>query len=93
MSIINEFLLISPDLISLSFSNRFHLLVTPMNKLMVTAVIHFMEISRKDWGLNWNAAFIISFFLPFIGLSIDISLWVIWLLLNYDNKAKRNKAL
>jgi hypothetical protein len=31
--------------------------------------------------------------LPFIGLSIDISLWVIWLILNYDNKAKRNKAL
>jgi uncharacterized membrane protein len=32
------------------------------------------------------AAFIISFFLPFIGLSISISLWFFWLILDYDNK-------
>ena len=30
------------------------------------------------------AAFIISFFLPFIGLSISISLWIFWTVLNYD---------
>ncbi len=32
------------------------------------------------------AAFIISFFLPFIGLSISISMWFFWLILDYDNK-------
>jgi uncharacterized membrane protein len=32
------------------------------------------------------AAFIISFFLPFIGLTICISLWIFWTLLDYDNK-------
>ena len=35
------------------------------------------------------AAFIISFFLPFIGLSISIALWIFWIILNYDNKTKR----
>jgi uncharacterized membrane protein len=34
------------------------------------------------------AAFIISFFLPFVGLSISISLWIFWILLDYDNKRK-----
>jgi uncharacterized membrane protein len=37
------------------------------------------------------AAFIISFFLPFIGLSICISLWIYWTILNYDNKIQINK--
>jgi uncharacterized membrane protein len=32
------------------------------------------------------AAFIISFFLPFIGLSISISMWFFWLILDYDSK-------
>jgi uncharacterized membrane protein len=31
-------------------------------------------------------AFIISFFKPFLGLSICISLWIFWTLLNYDKK-------
>jgi uncharacterized membrane protein len=38
------------------------------------------------------AAFIISFFLPFIGLSICISLWVFWTILDYDKNIKRNKV-
>lgn len=38
------------------------------------------------------AAFIISFFLPFIGLSICISLWAFWTILDYDHKTKRNKT-
>jgi uncharacterized membrane protein len=36
-------------------------------------------------------AFIISFFLPFIGISIDILLWIFWLILDYDNKGKKGK--
>jgi uncharacterized membrane protein len=39
------------------------------------------------------AAFVISFFLPFIGLSISIFLWIFWTLLDYDNKSKVNKIL
>jgi len=31
-------------------------------------------------------AFIVSFFLPFIGLSICISLWIFWTFLDYGNK-------
>jgi uncharacterized membrane protein len=31
-------------------------------------------------------AFIISFFLPFLGLSICISLWIFWTILNYNKK-------
>lgn len=38
------------------------------------------------------AAFIISFFMPFIGLSICISLWIFWTILDYDHKTKRNKT-
>jgi len=34
------------------------------------------------------SSFIISFFLPFIGLSVSISLWFFWILLDYDNKKK-----
>lgn len=34
------------------------------------------------------ASFIISFFQPFIGLSVSISLWFFWILLDYDNKKK-----
>ena len=34
------------------------------------------------------SAFIISFFLPFIGLSICISLWIFWTFLDYENKRK-----
>jgi uncharacterized membrane protein len=37
------------------------------------------------------AAFIISFFLPFIGLSISISLWTFWTILDYETKSKRKK--
>jgi uncharacterized membrane protein len=37
------------------------------------------------------AAFVISFFLPFIGLSICISLWIFWTLLDYDHKKPRNR--
>jgi uncharacterized membrane protein len=32
------------------------------------------------------AAFIISFFIPFLGLSICISLWIFWTILNYSKK-------
>jgi uncharacterized membrane protein len=32
------------------------------------------------------AAFIISFFFPFIGLSVCISLWIFWTILNYNKK-------
>lgn len=38
------------------------------------------------------AAFIISFFLPFIGLSICISLWIFWTFLDYENKRKSNSS-
>jgi uncharacterized membrane protein len=37
------------------------------------------------------ASFIISFFLPFIGLTICISLWIYWLFLDYDNKNKKKR--
>jgi uncharacterized membrane protein len=37
------------------------------------------------------SAFIISFFLPIIGLSICISLWLLWLILDYDKKYEKNK--
>jgi uncharacterized membrane protein len=37
------------------------------------------------------AAFILSFFLPFIGLSISISLWIFWTILNYDKPKKNTK--
>lgn len=37
------------------------------------------------------AAFVISFFLPFLGLSICISLWIFWTLLDYDHKKQRNR--
>jgi uncharacterized membrane protein len=36
------------------------------------------------------AAFIISFFLPLIGLTICISLWIFWTLLDYDKKNLKN---
>lgn len=32
------------------------------------------------------AAFIISFYLPFLGLSVCISLWIFWTILDYDKK-------
>jgi len=31
-------------------------------------------------------AFIISFFFPFLGLSISISLWIFWIILDYSHK-------
>jgi uncharacterized membrane protein len=37
------------------------------------------------------AAFIISFFLPFIGLLISISLWIFWIVLNYEKNHEKNK--
>jgi uncharacterized membrane protein len=36
-------------------------------------------------------AFIISFFLPFLGLSICISLWIFWTVLDYDSKKQKTK--
>jgi uncharacterized membrane protein len=39
------------------------------------------------------AAFIVSFFLPFAGLMICISLWVFWTLLDYDKKNSRTKII
>jgi hypothetical protein len=35
------------------------------------------------------AAFLISFFMPFLGLSISISLWIFWTLLDYDKKKEK----
>jgi uncharacterized membrane protein len=46
---------------------------------------------RNAYGYTffvYLAAFIISFFLPFIGLSICILLWVFWIILDYDKKNK-----
>jgi uncharacterized membrane protein len=38
------------------------------------------------------AAFIISFYLPYVGLMICISLWIFWTILDYERKKKtRNK--
>ena len=39
----------------------------------------------------YMAAFVISFFLPFIGLSMCISLWLFWTLLDYDHKKQRTR--
>ena len=36
-------------------------------------------------------AFVISFYLPYLGLFISISLWVYWLTLDYDKKNEKNK--
>jgi uncharacterized membrane protein len=36
-------------------------------------------------------AFVISFFLPFVGLTICISLWIFWTLLDYDKKNSKLK--
>lgn len=36
-------------------------------------------------------AFIISFFLPFVGLSISISLWIFWTVLDYEKDYEKNK--
>jgi uncharacterized membrane protein len=38
-------------------------------------------------------AFAISFFLPFVGLTICISLWIFWTLLDYDKKNSKLKIL
>jgi uncharacterized membrane protein len=38
------------------------------------------------------AAFIISFFFPFLGLSICISLWIFWTILDYDHKKQRSRT-
>ncbi|MEI6121986.1 MAG: TMEM175 family protein [Bacteroidota bacterium] len=35
------------------------------------------------------AAFVISYFLPYLGITICISLWIFWLILDYDQKTKR----
>ena len=37
------------------------------------------------------AAFIISFFLPFIGLLISISLWIFWILLSYEKNYEKSR--
>jgi Ca2+-dependent lipid-binding protein len=37
------------------------------------------------------AAFIISFFLPYVGLLICVSLWIFWTLLDYDRKKKSGR--
>jgi len=39
------------------------------------------------------AAFIISFFLPIIGLLICSLFWIFWVILDYDNKNEKNKIL
>lgn len=36
-------------------------------------------------------AFIISFYLPYLGLLISIIFWIFWLVLNYDKKNEKNK--
>jgi uncharacterized membrane protein len=37
--------------------------------------------------------FVISFFLPFVGLTICISLWIFWTLLDYDKKNSKLKII
>ena len=51
-----------------------------------------IKIRNAYWfGFSiYLAAFIISFFLPFMGLSICISLWIFWTFLDYENKRKSN---
>lgn len=39
----------------------------------------------------YSAAFIISFFLPFIGLSISILQWIFWIILDYSRSNNDNK--
>jgi len=38
-------------------------------------------------------AFVISFILPFVGLTICISLWIFWTLLDYDKKNSKLKII
>jgi len=37
------------------------------------------------------AAFVISFFLPYLGLFISVIFWIFWLALDYDKKNEKNK--
>lgn len=49
-----------------------------------------IKIRNAYWfGFSvYLAAFIISFFLPFMGLFICISLWIFWTILDYDKKKR-----
>jgi uncharacterized membrane protein len=50
-----------------------------------------IKIRNAYWFgfIIYLVAFIISFFLPFVGLSISISLWIYWTVLSY-NKPRKN---
>lgn len=52
-----------------------------------------IKIRNAYWlgFIIYLAAFVISFFLPFLGLSICISLWIFWTMLDYDHKKQRNR--
>lgn len=52
-----------------------------------------MKIRNAYWFgfFIYLSAFIISFFLPFIGLSLCISLWIFWTILDYDKNSAKNK--
>jgi uncharacterized membrane protein len=52
-----------------------------------------IKIRNAYWFgfIIYLAAFIISFFLPFIGLLISISLWLFWIVLNYEKNHEKNK--
>jgi uncharacterized membrane protein len=50
-----------------------------------------LKIRNAYWfGLFvYVSAFVVSFFMPFLGLAICISLWIFWSTLNYDRKSKK----
>jgi uncharacterized membrane protein len=52
-----------------------------------------IKIRNAYWFgfIIYLAAFIISFFLPFVGLSISISLWIYWTVLSYNKPRKNTK--
>jgi len=52
-----------------------------------------IKIRNAYWlgFIIYLAAFVISFFLPFLGLSICISLWIFWTMLDYDHKKQSNR--
>jgi uncharacterized membrane protein len=50
------------------------------------ALIHKIRNAYWFGFFIYLFAFIISFFMPFIGLSICVSLWIFWTVLDYDKK-------
>ena len=54
-----------------------------------------IKIRNAYWSgfFIYLAAFIISFFLPLLGLFFCISLWIYWTLLDYEKKNKGNKIV